>query len=187
MSSHEKYDLLSKEVSNKTLLEGLGHLMREIGLAMHQYADSLLTDQPYKHPLSLRWTLTAVQKMLEEEKRQPHYSTLSLLMRNLKGLEENLRKKALSGVEIDVAALHTHHRRRPKLSALLNRDHPRFRFAVRLSLAWLLGYGLMHLFDMDKGAWILMTSLIVFQQTYSATRMRLFHRIFGTLIGVVWA
>lgn len=185
MSSHEKYDLLSEEVSNRTLLEGLGHLMREIGQAMHRYADSLLTDQPYKHPLSLKWTLTAVQKMLEGEKGQPRYGTLTLLMRNLMGLEENLRKNALSGVEIDVAIFHAHKRERPKLSALFNRDHPRFRFAVRLSLSWLLGYGLMQLFDMDKGAWILMTSLIVFQQTYSATRMRLFHRIFGTLIGVV--
>src|SRR5690606_23065128 len=185
MSSHEKYDLLSEEVTNRALLEGLGHLMREIGQAMHQFADSLLTDQPYKHPLSLRWTLTAVQKMLEGEKGQVHYGTLALLMRNLMGLERNLRKNALSEVEIDVSTFHAHKRERPKLSTLLNRDHPRFRFAVRLSLAWLTGYGLMQLFDMDKGAWILMTSLIVFQQTYSATRMRLFHRIFGTLMGVV--
>src|SRR5690606_4333203 len=119
------------------------------------------------------------------EKGQPHYGTLSLLMRNLMGLEVNLRNNATSGVEIDVAAFHAHRGGRPNLSTLLNPDHPRFRFAVRLSLAWLLGYGLMQIFDMDKGAWILMTSLIVFQQTYSATRMRLFHRIFGTLIGVV--
>src|SRR5690606_3529178 len=126
MSSHEKYDLLSEEVRNRTLLEGLGHLMREIGQAMHQYADSLLTDQPYKHPLSLRWTLTAVQTMLEGEKGQPHYGTLSLLMRNLMGLEVNLRNNALSGVEIDVAAFHTHKVERPKLPSLLNPDHPRF-------------------------------------------------------------
>src|SRR5690606_13098569 len=106
MSSHEKYDLLSEEEGNRTLLEGLGHLMREIGQAMHRYADSLLTDQPYKHPLSLKWTLTAVQKMLEGEKGQPRYGTLTLLMRNLMGLEENLRKNALSGVEIDVAIFH---------------------------------------------------------------------------------
>src|SRR5690606_24249802 len=185
MSSHEKYDLLSEEVSHPSILEGLGHLMREIGQAMRQYAESLLTDQLYRHPLSLRWTLVAVQKMLEEEKGYPHYGTLSLLMRNLSGLEANLRENALSGVAIDVAAFHSQKLERPRWSTLVSRNHPRFRFAVRLSLAWLLGYGLMQVFDMDKGAWILMTSLIVFQQTYSATRMRLFHRIFGTLIGVV--
>jgi uncharacterized membrane protein (TIGR01666 family) len=185
MSSHEKYDLLSEEVGNTALLEGLGQLMREIGQAMHRYADTLLTDQPYKHPLSLRWTLSAVQKMLEEEKGQLHYGTLSLLTRNLAGLEANLRENALSGVAIDVATFTTHKREKPRLKDLLARDHPRFRFAVRLSLAWLLGYGMMQVFELEKGAWVLMTSLIVFQQTYSATRMRLFHRIFGTLMGVV--
>lgn len=185
MSSHEKYDLLTEEVANRTLLEGMGHLMREIGEAMYLYADSLLTDQAYKHPLSLSWTLTAVKRMLEGEKGQAHYGTLSLLMRNLMGLERNLRKNAVSEVEIEVSTFHASKGERPQWSTLFDRDHPRFRFAVRLSLAWLTGYGLMQLLDMDKGAWILMTSLIVFQQTYSATRMRLFHRIFGTLIGVV--
>jgi len=62
---------------------------------------------------------------------------------------------------------------------------PRFRFAVRLTLGWLLGYGMMQLLHFENGAWILLTSLIVFQQTYSATRMRLFHRVLGTLLGVI--
>ena len=43
----------------------------------------------------------------------------------------------------------------------------------------------MLLLHFEQGAWILLTSLIVFQQTYSATRIRLFHRVLGTLIGVV--
>ena len=123
--------------------------------------------------------------MLEEEKDKPHYLTLSLLMRNLMGLEGNLRENATGGVQIDVSAFNTRKPERTGLSALLTPDHSRFRFAVRLTLTWLLGYGIMQLFDFDKGAWILLTSLIVFQQTYSATRMRLFHRIFGTVIGVV--
>ena len=185
ISSHEKYDLLAREVSSTVLLEGFGQLMWEIGQAMHQYADSLLTDQPYKHPLSLEWTLSAVQKMLEEQKGQPHYITLSLLMRNLTGLEGNLREGSTAGKQIDMSVFTIRKPERVPLSALLTPDHSRFRFAVRLTLTWLLGYGVMQLFHFEKGAWILLTSLIVFQQTYSATRMRLFHRVFGTLLGVV--
>lgn len=185
ISSHEKYDLLTQEVGNTTLLEGFGQLMWEIGQAMHQYADSLLTDQPYKHPLSLEWTVSAVQKMLEEEKDKPHYTTLSLLMRNLKGLEDNLRQGSTVGTQIDMSVFSIRKPEKTPLSALLTPDHSRFRFAVRLALTWLLGYGMMQLFHFEKGAWILLTSLIVFQQTYSATRMRLFHRVFGTVIGVV--
>jgi len=185
ISSHEQYDLLTREVGNIELMEGFGQLMREIGKAMHLFGDSLLTDQPYKHPLSLKWTMSAVQKMLEEERGEPHYLTLSLLMRNLTGLEENLREEETLSAQIDVTVFNTRKPESTRLSSMLTPEHPRFKFAVRLTLSWLLGYGIMQLFHFEKGAWILLTSLIVFQQTYSATRMRLFHRVFGTLIGVI--
>lgn len=185
ISSHEQYDLLTKEVSNIELLEGFGQLMREIAKAMYLYADSLLTDQPYKHSLSLQWTLSAVQNMLDDEKESPHYFTLSLLMRNLKGLEENLREEETVIAQIDVSVFRSRKPEQSSLSSLLNPEHSRFKFAVRLTLGWLLGYGIMQFFNIEKGAWILLTSLIVFQQTYSATRIRLFNRILGTLLGVI--
>lgn len=185
ISSHEQYDLLSREVSNIKLLEGFGQLMREIGKAMYLFSNSLLTDQPYTHPLSLEWTLSAVQNMLEEERGEQHYLTLSLLMKNLTGLERNLREEETVSAQIDVTVFNSRKPERTRLADLLKTVHPRFKFAVRLTLSWLLGYGIMQLFHFDKGAWILLTSLIVFQQTYSATRMRLFHRVSGTLIGVI--
>lgn len=185
MSSHEQYDLLTRQVKNIELLEGFGLLMREIGEAMRLYADSLLTAQPYKHPLSLEWTVSATRNMLEKEKGEPHYHTLSLLMRNLSGLEENLRDEEKAVDQIDVTVFHTRRPQNNSLKSILTRKHPRFRYAVRLALGWLLGYVLMQSFEFGKGSWILLTSLIVFQQTYSATRMRLFHRVLGTMIGVI--
>jgi YccS/YhfK family integral membrane protein len=185
ISSHEQYDLLSREVGNLKLLEGFGQLMREIGKAMYLFSDSLLTDQPYTHPLSLEWTLSAVQNMLAEERAEPHYLTLSLLMKNLTGLERNLREEETVSAQIDVTVFNSRKPERTRLTELLTTAHPRFKFAVRLTLSWLFGYGFMQMFHFDKGAWILLTSLIVFQQTYSATRMRLFHRVSGTLIGVI--
>ncbi len=185
ISSHEQYDLLSREVSNIELVEGFGYLMKEIAKAMHQYAGSLLTGQPYKHPLSLEWTLSAVQKMLEEERGKPHHLTLSLLMKNLDGLVKNLREDETLTAQIDVSMFANRQPPSSRFTEMLSTKHPRFRSAVRLSLSWLLGYAIIQLFHIEKGSWILLTSLIVFQQTYSATRVRLFHRIFGTLIGVV--
>lgn len=185
ISSHEQYDLLSREVENPELIEGYGQLMREIARAMHIYADSLLTDQVYKHPLSLQWTLNAVQKLLEEERGEPHYLTLSLLIRNLMGLERNLREEETIIAQIDVTVFNSRKPERSQLSTLLKPEHPRFKSAVRLTHSWLVGFWIIQLMHIDKGAWILLTSLIVFQQTYSATRMRLFHRVFGTLMGVI--
>ena len=159
--------------------------MKELAKAMHKYADSLLTDKPYKHPLSLRWTLSAVENMLEEEQVSAHNQALFLLMRNLKGLEENLREEEILISKIDVTVFNSRKPQRTSIKVLLNPYHPRFKSAVRLTLAWLLGYTAIQLLHIDKGAWILLTSLIVFQQTYSATRIRLFHRVLGTLIGVI--
>ena len=186
-SSHEQYDILSGQVKNSDLIEGFGQLMREIARAMQLFAESLLTSEPYKHPISLVWTVTALKNMLDAEKEsnEAHYSTLSLLMNNLSGLEESLGNEEKTLRQIEVSDFNSRRPQRQPLSAILTPRHPRFRFAVRLTLCLLLGYTFMNLFHIEKGAWILLTSLIVCQQTYSATRQRLFHRIFGTLLGVV--
>lgn len=186
ISSHEQYDLLSDEVKNSELIEGFGQLMRELSGALSQYAKSMISEKPYRHPLSLKWTVTAMQRMLNDEKGEYHYHTLSLLMRNLTDLERSLREnEEPTAPSIHFSSFYARKPERKSMQELFTLSHPRFRFAVRLTLSWLLGYGVMQLLHFDQGAWILLTSLIVFQQTYSATRIRLFHRVLGTLIGVV--
>lgn len=186
-SSHEQYDILSGQVKNSDLIEGFGQLMRQIASAMHLYAESLLTGETYKHPISLVWTVSALKNMLDAEKEanEAHYSTLFLLMKNLSGLEESLRNEGVKRSQVEMPDFNYQRPARKSLLSILTPTHPRFRFAVRLTLCMLLGYSIMHLFNIEKGAWILLTSLIVVQQTYSATRQRLFHRIFGTLMGVM--
>lgn len=186
-SSHEQYDILSGQVKNTDLIEGFGQLMHQIASAMHLYAESLLTNETYKHPISLVWTVTALRNMLHAEKEgdEAHYSTMSLLMNNLSGLEQSLRNEDNIDRQIEVSDFNSRRPERQPLSSILTPRHPRFRFATRLTLCLVLGYGIMHFFHIEKGAWILLTSLIVVQQTYSATRQRLFRRIFGTLMGVM--
>ena len=161
--------------------------MRQIARAMQRFAESLLTGETYRHPISLVWTITALKNMLDAEKEnnEAHYSTLSLLMKNLSGLEQSLRNADTTGQKLKIPNFHNERPERKTLTSILTPQHPRFRFAVRLTLCIVLGYSIMHLFHIEKGAWILLTSLLVVQQTYSATRQRLFHRIFGTLMGVV--
>jgi uncharacterized membrane protein (TIGR01666 family) len=186
ISSHEQYDVLTEEVDG-ALLEGYGQLMREIGKAMQEYAETLLTDQPYRHPLSLIWTVAAVENMLEKEKYNAHYHTLVMLLNNLKGLERNLREEETLVAEIDVSVFNTRKPESHTFKDLLKLDHPRFKSAFRLTLSWLLGYLVVQVFHIEKGSWILLTSLLVMQQTYSATRIRLFHRVLGTTLGVILA
>lgn len=68
---------------------------------------------------------------------------------------------------------------------LFSPKNSKFRHAVRLSICFAVGYTLMNVFKIEQGAWIILTSLIVCQQTYDATRQRFFKRIIGTLMGVI--
>ncbi|WP_109125499.1 YccS family putative transporter [Dyella sp. C11] len=65
----------------------------------------------------------------------------------------------------------------------------RFRHALRLSLALLVGYAVLHAVHPKHGYWILLTTLLVCQPSYGATRVRLLQRVAGTVIGLVlgWA
>ncbi|MGL5431481.1 MAG: YccS family putative transporter, partial [Plesiomonas shigelloides] len=60
-----------------------------------------------------------------------------------------------------------------------------FRHAVRMSLVLCAGYACIMAFNMERGYWILLTSLFVCQPNYSATRLRLRQRVLGTLAGII--
>ncbi|WP_341679108.1 YccS family putative transporter [Niveibacterium sp. SC-1] len=64
----------------------------------------------------------------------------------------------------------------------------RFRYAIRLSLTLAAGYGLLQLFSLTQGYWVLMTSLFVCQPSYHATWRRMGQRVGGTVLGlfVAW-
>ncbi len=66
---------------------------------------------------------------------------------------------------------------------------PVFRHALRLTLALAVGYGVKYLIHPALGYWILLTTLFVCQPNYASTRMRLWERIAGTVLGLIagWA
>ncbi|MGB1272371.1 MAG: FUSC family membrane protein, partial [Endozoicomonas sp.] len=65
-----------------------------------------------------------------------------------------------------------------------HRDSLLFRHAIRLSIALTAGYGIIQFLHMERGYWILLTTLFVCQPNYSATRQKLTQRIVGTLGGL---
>lgn len=189
-SNHAQYDVLSEQVKNRDIMEGFGQVMRQTAHALRIYAESLLTNKPYRHPMPLRWTIKALKSMLHTEKGniEGQYSTLIMLKKSLSGLETTLQtedKEDKREKKSKNYSFYFQRSKRQSLSDMLTRQNSHFRFAIRLTLCMMIGYSIMHLFHLEKGAWILLTSLIVCQQTYSATRQRLFRRVIGTLLGIV--
>lgn len=186
-SNHAQQDILSDQVKNRDIMEGFAQLMRQTAHALRIYAESLLTNKTYRHPMSLRWTAKALKSMIhtEKDKIEAQFSTLMMLKKSLSGLEKTLRTEDKMDKKLKNYSFYFQPSKRQPLSSMLTRENSHFRFAIRLTLCLMIGYIIMHIFNIEKGAWILLTSLIVCQQTYSATRQRLFHRVTGTLLGVV--
>ncbi|CAD5107336.1 YccS family putative transporter [Zestomonas carbonaria] len=64
-----------------------------------------------------------------------------------------------------------------------------FRHALRMAVALVAGYGVLHWIHPEQGYWILLTTVFVCQPNYGATRIKLVQRIGGTLLGLAvgWA
>jgi len=184
-SSHERYDLLSDDPAKQDMLEGLGQLLRQLAQASRQFARSLLTGVPYHHPVSLEWLVDVLGDRLAQN-RAAVDSPLALLYRNLershhslKNLSDNLAPAATPQLSTDRRSLSQ------RFKDQLTWTNPRMRYAVRLSLCFLIGFAIAKLTEVRKGEWIILTSLFVLQSSYSETRRRLFQRILGTFTGVV--
>jgi uncharacterized membrane protein (TIGR01666 family) len=185
-SSHERYDLLSDDPENRELLLGIGELMRQLSSAVRSYGTCLLTHETYQHPATLEWIVQALEENLARHHTDQH-QPLMLLVRNLSRSSEALariddgdRASYMPRLAQDTRGLW------PRLRELLSFNHPRMRYALRLSVAFSLGYSIAVYFNLSKGAWVVLTVLFVMQQSYSQTRRRLWQRILGTFSGVVF-
>lgn len=183
-SSHERYEVLSN-IEFPELIEGFGQLIRELGFAIEHYAQTLLSLEPYQHPISLRWTTVALSQLIDKNKNNSQYIALSLLLKNLLEIEALLKSIDTPLAYEDSNDFTDKTSNNVSLKSLLNLNNARFRFSVRLTLCYLVAYLLILHFDISKAGWLWMTCLIISQQTYSATQQRLFNRILGTLLGVI--
>jgi len=184
-SSHERHDKLSNEEENAKILEGFGEMLRQLAFATRLVAEDILTKSDYHHPLALEWISKAIEDKLrnfDESSAQP----LILLHHNLH--RSHLSLKYLDNEEEGTAIPRLQKNESSPLERfkiLLSFKHPRVRYALRLSLSFMVGFILEKSFHLDKGAWVMLTSLFVSQITYSDTRRRLFQRLLGTVTGVI--
>ena len=184
-SSHERHDKLSDGAERQEVMEGFGEMLRQLAYASRLVAENMLTGVPYHHPQALEWISKAIEgklQIMDASIAQPlillHHNLYRshLSLKYLDNAEEGtsiprLRKDDRSPVE--------------RFRAQLTFRHPRLRYALRLSISFLSGFILEVALGLDKGAWVMLTSLFVSQITYSDTRRRLSQRLLGTATGVI--
>ena len=67
----------------------------------------------------------------------------------------------------------------------LNLRSNNFRYAIRLTLAMVIGYAVSLFFAVSHAYWVLLTIVTILKPVYNVTRRRNIQRVMGTL-GVFW-
>ncbi|HPE43537.1 MAG TPA: FUSC family membrane protein [Bacteroidales bacterium] len=184
-STHDRHDKLGNSTEQIEIMEGFGEMLRQLAFASRLVAENMLTGTAYHHPPALEWISKAIEDKLQQMDKQ-QAQDLILLHHNL--YRSHISLKFLDNLEKGTSIPRLKKDERTtlqRLKAQLTFQHPRMRYALRLSFTFALGYILEESLQLDKGQWVMLTSLFVSQITYSDTRRRLVERILGTVTGIV--
>ena len=195
-SSHYRYQELARHFERSDVLFRFKHLMNVQAKACREIAKAIRLGKDYQYDDSIL-ALDELQAALIylQEQNKPEWRSLlaqlGYLFNNLATVDRqlsNVNNPDVSRLEegvLDDTEAHNPKVMWQRVRANLNRDSMLFRHAVRMSIALTLGYGIIQLFDIERGYWILLTTLFVCQPNYSATKQKLVARVIGTLAGLL--
>ncbi|WP_456295582.1 YccS family putative transporter [Vibrio sp. AK197] len=196
-STHYRYQELANHFERSDILFRFKHLMSSQAQACRDIAASIRLGNAYEHSDVSALALEEVHNALShlQQQHKPEWrqllAQLGYLFNNLSTVERQLSNvnnpdvNQLEEGQLDDTEAHTLKVMWGRIRANLNKQSLLYRHAVRLSSALVVGYGIIQGFGLERGYWILLTTLFVCQPNYSATRQKLVARIIGTLAGLL--
>lgn len=200
-SSHYPYTQLTEAFFHQDVLFRCQRLLDQQGRACRRLGKALLLNRPFSHDQSQQALadlhasiahLSAMRNPAWDELMQP----LNALADNLATLEIRLATAHNPDSADAPEDISLFDRSPENIKAAWDRvwlnltlNSPTFRHAVRLPIALLTGYGLLHLMPATQGFWILITTLFVCRPNFAATRRFVTQRVVGTMLGLLvgWA
>lgn len=201
-SSHYPYQALAEAFFHSDVLFRCGRLLRLQSVACAELAGAVQLRQPFRYSEANAQALADLEASLEHLRLQSNPAWRGLLrsLRALSGNLANMQRQLASASNPDALE-------GEQDSSLLDRDPQSlrdalsrirlqltptsllFRHALRMSVALLAGYAVLHTIHPEQGYWVLLTTVFVCQPNYGATRIKLVQRITGTALGlgVGWA
>ncbi|MGA0572568.1 YccS family putative transporter [Variovorax sp. VNK109] len=206
-SSHYAYDELTEAFFHSDALFRAQRALRISGDDCGQLAEAIRLRVPFVKSAAgeqamedFRASIAWLMREPADAQRSQMIDTLRALAKNLSRLDAQIAIASRPPADTPAATVQTDQSlldRSPRnareawdrVRLQLNSGAPLFRHAVRLSIALLAGYLLIHSFPSPQGYWILLTTLFVCQPGYGATRRRVTERVTGTFAGLVigWA
>lgn len=196
-SSHYRYQDLAVEFERYDVLFRFKYLLETQASACREIAESLRLGSEYKHRADTILALAELQNSLTYLKEHNNskwahlLGQLNYLFNNLATVEKqfnNINNPDAEKLEenvLDDTNPHTLKAMFLRIKSNLNTDSMLFRHAIRMSIALTVGYAVIQGFSIDKGYWILLTTLFVCQPNYSATKQKFVARIAGTFAGLL--
>lgn len=200
-SAHVDYSELADKLKNTDLIFRIHRLLEMQGQACRDVGESLRnsTDYHYSKRLgrAMEGCLQSLKIYADGHRDSSDVHNIRQLLSNLSTVDYQLRHltandnlAAFEG-ESDttrIAAMENHNGLRDIwqiVRSQLNFESSVFRHAVRLALTVAVACIIVEALNLNLGYWILLTALFVCQPNYSATKNRVYHRIAGTVLGVV--
>lgn len=195
-STHYRYQELASHFERSDVLFRFKHLLQQQAQSCRVIAQSIKSGIEYNHNSDSIMALDELQLALNylQQQNNSEWKTsltqLGYLFNNLATVEKqlsNVSNPDTTKPEDDILQdneVHTLKSMWLRIKSNLTTDSLLFRHAVRMSIALTAGYGIIQGLDLERGYWILLTTLFVCQPNYASTRHKLKARIIGTLIGL---
>lgn len=196
-SAHNQYHALAKRFRHSDVLFRFQRLLLLQAKACRQLAKSIISGDDYNHDFRFERAFNLLNASLERHQPQQAedkrlLASLNFVLRNLQAIDwqlSHIESEQIIGLPQDNTladdGLHGIRDIWTRIRNQLTPGSTLFRHAVRMSLVLCAGYACIMAFNMERGYWILLTSLFVCQPNYSATRLRLRQRVLGTLAGII--
>ncbi|MEL4202082.1 TIGR01666 family membrane protein [Plesiomonas shigelloides] len=196
-SAHNQYHALAKRFRHSDVLFRFQRLLLLQAKACRQLAKSIISGDDYNHDFRFERAFNLLNASLERHQPQQAedkrlLASLNFVLRNLQAIDwqlSHIESEQIIGLPQDNTladdGLHGIRDIWTRIRNQLTPGSALFRHAVRMSLVLCAGYACIMAFNMERGYWILLTSLFVCQPNYSATRLRLRQRVLGTLAGII--
>ncbi len=208
-SSHVQYQKLRAIFRHSDIMFRVQRLLSMQARACEQVSQSILLRKQYQHnprfENAFGYLESSIERLKNQQGTDSEIMAFDNLLKNLRAIDTQLAgissdQYLLSQPLLSLHALPKEKQEETQLSeedltgwrdigfrikSNLTPKSALFRHAIRMSALLCTGYAIIQLFDLQRGYWILLTSLFVCQPNYNATRRRLALRVIGTLAGIL--
>ena len=202
MSSQQDYGFLRDQFTGTGILRDISALIAEMARELEDIGVAVQASTAYRQESRVPEMITAIKEKLDrlratdpDPSHRDGFISLHHIMGNIEDIRERIRRLSLythydeqttAGVkgDLDYTRFITH---QPiDLQVFMDNLTPRsqaFKYALRLSLAMLVGYIISRFLPFGHGYWILLSISVILKPLFGSTKKLYFQRLGGTLLG----